>query len=100
MSEVKVNLTLLKHLVSELESSLLGAEELKKNKESKHLYVTELSKASGLAAGILTEAGMLIGDIQYLSTGVSGLAPTKGTNAALSPLEKLLGGLKGSGGSN
>ena len=93
MSKNKVNLDVLKRLVSELETSLVQAEGIAKTEKLD--YVVELSKASGLAAGILTEAGLLMQDIQYLVTGINGPPSSK-----QELLDKLLGGLKVPGSSN
>ncbi len=93
MSKTKVNLDVLKRLVSELETSLTHAESVAKAQNLD--YIVELSKAGGLAAGILTEAGGLMQDIQFLVTGGSG--PTSKQQELL---DKLLGGLKMPGSSN
>ncbi|HEY5268685.1 MAG TPA: hypothetical protein VII94_06235 [Candidatus Saccharimonadales bacterium] len=93
MSKSKINLDVLKRLVSELETSLTQAESIAK--AEKLDYVVEMSKASGLAAGILTEAGLLMQDIQFLVTGANGPPSNK-----QELLEKLLGGFKMPGSSN
>ena len=54
-----------------------------------------MNKATGLAAGIMMEAGLLMGDIQHL---ISGVTTPSGTKSDF--LEKLLGGLKGPGNTN
>lgn len=93
MSKNKVNLDTLKRLVSELELSLTQAENIAK--AEKLDYIVELSKASGLAAGVLTEAGLLMQDIQHLVTGVN-MPPSSKQEL----LDRLLGGLKMPGSSN
>lgn len=92
----KVDLKLLKKLVGELETSLVNAEAIKKDAEDAKSdtsdYVVEMSKCAGLAAGIMAESTMLVGDIQNAVHASQGPAP-KGD-----PLSKLLAGLKGGGG--
>lgn len=87
----KIKLDLLKRLVSELESSISKSDLLASSTE-KIEYVVELSKAGGLAAAIMGESALLVGDIQYLTQGAP--APTAGSKAEL--LEKILG-TKGTG---
>lgn len=60
---MKVNLTLLKRLVSELESALAAGDKLTVDKTDLNQYVVEMSKAIGLASGVMSEASMLIVDI-------------------------------------
>jgi hypothetical protein len=64
----KVDLTLLKRLVTELDSALENAEQIAANKNEENVqdYVVEMAKATGIAAGVLQEATMLIGDINQL----------------------------------
>jgi len=88
----KVDLNLLKRLVSELESSLNMADTLLVNTE-KTEYVVEMNKASGLATGVMTEAALLITDIQFLVQG--GSVPAKSDT-----LDKVLGAFKFPGGKN
>jgi len=95
MSKNKVDLTILKRLVSELESELTTADGIKTDVHADKIeWVVSLNKATGLAAGILTEAGLLMGDIQHLVAG-----PSSGTSDK-DFLNKLLGGLKGPGNAN
>jgi len=92
----KVDLTLLKKLVGELESSLGTAEGIKADKQDTsdlHDYVIEMSKCAGLAAGIMTEATMLIGDIGAVVRQSQGPSPSD-----KDPLSKILGAIKGNGG--
>lgn len=63
----KVDLTLLKKFVTNLEESLNAAEKLRGAEDNDtHATIMEFAKASGLAAGIMQEASMLVGDIQSL----------------------------------
>jgi len=89
----RVDLTLLKRTVAELETTLIAAEALKPdltNSGDKVEWTIELNKATGLAAGVLTEAGLLMADIQAL---IQGLAPSAAAGKDF--MEKILGGLKG-----
>ncbi len=65
---LKVDLTLLKRLVTELDAALEGAEQIAANKSDENVqdYIVEMSKATGIAAGVLQEATMLIGDINQM----------------------------------
>lgn len=97
MGKTKVDLTLLKRLVSELETSVstlgtLGTESASKERAIE--LTVEASKAAGVAAGVMQEAGMLILDIQNLVQG-SQMSQNKSDL-----LEKIMGTLKGPGTSN
>lgn len=96
MSKSKVDLTVLKRLVSELEAELATADGIKTDVNADKVeWLVSLNKATGLAAGVLTEAGLLMGDIQQLvAGGPSAMSPDKDL------LTKLLGGLKGPGNAN
>lgn len=95
MSNGKIDLTILKRMVAELEASVNTAEAIRTDvKADKVEWVVELHKATGLAAGVLTEAGLLMGDIQHLVQG----GPATSNKQDL--LEKILGGFKGPGGTN
>jgi hypothetical protein len=89
--EMKVDLTLVKRLVAELETALASADNIRANKTEENIldYVVEMSKCTGLAAGIMQEATLLMGDIQ------------KVTNHHTLPkediLSSLLGAIKGGG---
>lgn len=92
----KVDLTILKKLVEQLEIELAAAEEIKKNENSVLSdYVVGMSKAAGLAAGIMQEGSLLVGDIQSV-VRTSQQVPSKNSDF----LEKLLGGIKGDGTAN
>jgi hypothetical protein len=95
MAKNKVDLTTLKRLVAELEATLNTAEGIQTDVSGDKVeYIVEMNKATGLAAGAMMEAGLLMGDIQHLIQGA-------GTPATKSDfLEKLLGSLKGPGNTN
>jgi hypothetical protein len=89
----KVDLKLIKKLMGELETTLATAEGIKADAPNSDVtdYVVEMQKAAGLAAGIMTEAGLLVGDIVAAVRGTS--SPEKDS------LTKILGSvLKGGGG--
>lgn len=95
MSKNKIDLSLLKRLVSELDSLIASAEGMSTDiKADKNEWVLELSKATGVAASVMTEAGLLIGDIQQEIVGVP---PAEGKQDVLA---KILGGIKGTGNTN
>lgn len=90
----KVELETIKRLMAELESTLSTAEGISTDVKADRIeYVVEMNKATGIAAGIMMEAGILMGEIQQLIQGAG--APSKADF-----LEKLLGGLKGPGNTN
>ncbi len=92
MAKNKVDLTIVKRLLAELEATLATAEGINTDVNADKVeYVVEMNKATGLAAGVMTEAGLLMGDIQSLIQG-AGSSTTKADF-----LEKLLGSLKGPG---
>ena len=88
----KVDLTLLKRTTDALEKTLAMADSIKDNAD-KIEWSIELDKAAGLAAGILTEAGLLLADIQGTKQVGMGSSPDLKTD-----LDKLFG--KMPGGSN
>jgi hypothetical protein len=91
----KVDLDTIKRLMAELESTLATAEGITTDvKADKIEFMVEMNKATGLAAGIMMEAGLLMGDIQQLIQGAG--APASKSDF----LEKLLGSLKGPGTQN
>lgn len=95
MSKNKVDLATLKRLVAELESTLSAAEGIQTDVAADKVeFIVEANKATGLAAGIMMEAGLLMGDIQNLIQGAG--APASKADF----LEKILGGLKGPGNAN
>jgi hypothetical protein len=88
MKPGKVDLDLLKRLVAELEISLNTAYGIKTDlKSEKEEYVIEMSKATGLASGVMTEAALIVGDIQHLLTQPG--------SKSMDLLDKIMGGLKG-----
>jgi len=89
----KVDLTLLKKFVGELENSLSTADGIKTSEGDISEYIVELSKAAGLCAGIMQEAAMLVADVQAQVMAVQSPAPA----AKADIFEKLLGSLKGPG---
>ena len=94
MTEMKVNLSMIKKLVAELESGLEAAEGLK-TKEGASIgdCVVEMSKAAGLAAGIMQEGTFLVNDIQAVVRVVQ--QPPAPKNDFL---DKILSGIKGGSG--
>lgn len=96
MSKPKVDLTTLKRLVAELESIVSAADGIKTDVNGDKVeYVVEMSKATGIVAGIIGESGMLMGDIYAQIQSVS--APS---SAKSDFLDKILGPLKGPGNAN
>jgi hypothetical protein len=96
MSKNKIDLAIIKRLLSELESTIATAEAINTDVNADKIeYIVEMNKATGLAAGLMTEAGLLMGDLQHYIQGVSAPGTTKADF-----LEKLLGGLKGPGNAN
>jgi len=90
----KVDLTLLKKLVIELEASLTTAEGVVETDHNG--YFVEMSKGAGLAAGVMQEASMLIMDIYGVVQSKQG-----GVSVKESFFGDLLGKFKGGiGGSN
>lgn len=61
MTKDKVDLTLVKKLIGELEISINIAEKVAES--DKDTYFIEMSKSAGLAAGVMQEASLLIIDI-------------------------------------
>lgn len=97
--DVKVDLTLLKKLVSALESQLDAANAIAaaKNNENVADYVVEMSKATGISASIAKEASLLVGDIrQAIKLNTSPSAGADDLEAILGPLLKGGSGLPGS----
>lgn len=83
----KIDLTLLKRLVSEVEQGITTAEKLKLLPDGKNDYIVEMSRTTGLLAGIMTEATMLVGDVQTLLSG----APPLDKSSIDALTEKLFG---------
>lgn len=95
MAKMKVDLTLLKRMMAELEASLNTAESINTDvKADKIEWIVEMNKATGLAAGVMTEAGLLMGDIQIqIQDSPPGVSKQDF-------LDKIMGGLKGPGSTN
>lgn len=94
MSKNKVDLTTLKRLVAELDATLSAAEGIQTDVAADKVeFTVEVNKATGLAAGVMMEAALLMGEIQALLQ-----VATPSTKSDF--LDKLLGGLKGPGNSN
>jgi hypothetical protein len=53
-------------------------------------YIVEMAKAAGLCAGVMQEAGLLIGDLHGATLAIQG-----GTVPKADFLDKILGPLKG-----
>lgn len=90
--ESKVDLTLLKKFVGELESGLQVADGIRTSEGDMAEYLVELAKANGIAAAVMQEAAMLVGDIQNQMMKIQN--PTSSKNDFI---EKLLGSAKGGG---
>jgi len=90
----KVDLDLLKRLVGELESALAISETIREDELDLNEYIIEMSKAAGLAAGIMQEATGLVGDIQMTVR----IAQGPSSKDKEDPLTKLMGLVKGVGG--
>lgn len=89
-----IDLKLLKKLVGELEASLQVAESIKTSVDVDTAeYIVEMSKAAGLCAGVMSEAGMLIGDLQQATVAVQNVSGAPKSDF----LDKILGPLKGGG---
>jgi hypothetical protein len=89
----KVDLTILKKLVGELESTLSTADAIATAVDPDTAeHVVELSKAAGLCSGIMQEAAMLVLDIQM---SVRQTPVDKSSNM----LDTLLNTIKGGNGS-
>ena len=96
MSKQKLDLSTLKRLVAELESITSAAEGIKTDVNGDKVeYVVEMSKATGICAGIITESGLLMGDLYGLIQSVSAPSTSKSDL-----LDKILGPLKGGGNTN
>lgn len=89
MSKPKVDISLLKRLVAELESSLSVMESIQTDVNTdNNEFVVEASKAGGLAAGIMQEATVVLVKIHTVIDG------TQNAPATQDFLSKILGPLK------
>ena len=90
-----IDLTLLKKFLSELDNAVNTAETLRAGEgDTKELVLVELAKATGLAASVMQEASMVVGDIQRQMMKLQN--PTPGGSSDL--ISKLFGGTPGGGG--
>lgn len=90
MSKIaSVDLTLLKRFVSELETGLATADAIRTVEGPIPDYLVEMSKTSGLAASVMQEASMLVGDIQKQMMQLQNPSSSQGDL-----LDKLFGGSK------
>jgi hypothetical protein len=65
MATPRVDLTLLKRLVRELEASIFQAEKLHTEKSGDpNDYTVEIFRAMGLISGVIAEGTLLIGDLR------------------------------------
>lgn len=94
----KIDLKLLKEFVSELERSLNSADGIRIAAGDKNQYLIEMSKAAGLASGIMQEAILLIADIQASILAVQSPGAPAAKNTTTDLIDKLLGPLKGPSG--
>jgi hypothetical protein len=106
MSKKILDLSLMKKLIAELETTMTEADKLRSlvetvkheiNTDIKTNCIIELNKALGLTAGILTEAGMLMGDLQHQMHGVPSGSGGPGGSDKEDFMKKILGGLGGQG---
>lgn len=89
----KIDLSLLKEFVESMEASIAVAEDLQDSQtdQGKNVSIIELSKAAGLAAGIMQEASLLIMDMQAAVRSLQVPPPPhadKSLNQILSPSNK------------
>jgi hypothetical protein len=93
----KIDLDVLKQLVGELESTLSTADSIRADANSKvSEYIVEMSKAAGLAAGVMQEAAMLVMDVQTAVQLSQGPAPKEDGLKSLMNILKGGGNLPGS----
>lgn len=82
---LQIDLTLLKRLVSEFENAIASTAKMEENEDlARNDYIVELSKIIGYTSGLVTEATLLMGDVQSLIKAASAGASTA------SSIEKLL----------
>lgn len=93
MTTAKVDFTIIKRLVSELEATTIKAEEMKEAGGSQVDFIIEMSKATGLASQISAEGVYLISDIQKIMVGKP--EDLLGVKDIFSKAAKGLGGLGG-----
>ena len=88
----KVDLTLIKKLVDELDKTISLSEKIKESSDNNE-YIIEMSKGIGLCSGIVSEGTMLIADIAELLSTASG-PPSDSKTSSL--INKLFGNPSGS----
>jgi len=90
--KAKINLSLLKKLVSELEKSVELLEGIPIDKEEGLVnYITEVARASGLAGIVVQEAKMLVKDMYTLIQLASGPTPPSESDV-IAELDKMFRG--------
>lgn len=101
--DARVNLDILKKFVGELELLVEAANRMADNKDQHDVkdYLTELAKASGLAAAVAGEATLVVGDIKQIIKMNSATVPAgKADDDLLALFNALKGGNTGLPGSN
>lgn len=89
MSKPKVDLTLLKRLMAELESAVSTMESIQTDVNIDHKeFVVEGSKAAGLAAGVMQESAVILAQLHDTMDGTQNAAGTRDI------LSKILGPFK------
>lgn len=89
MSKPKVDLTLLKRLVAELESAVGTVEGIQTDVNTDHNeFMVEASKAAGLAAGVMQEAAVVLMQLHDTMDG------TQNSAGAQDFLDKILSPFK------
>jgi hypothetical protein len=89
--KLKVDLSLLKSLVAELEASVAKADGMGDNTPTDQ-YIAEMARASGLVMALSNESGLLVKDIYAVIRFASVPVGVQPTNTELEELEKVLGG--------
>jgi hypothetical protein len=93
----QISLSLLKRLVSELETTLDLTDSIREARGDVQQYIIESHKAAGLAAGIMKEGSMLVADIHML---IRHNTETGATTEKPESIHDILGGLLGKGSSD
>lgn len=86
LKNVKVDLTLLKKFIAELELNLSVADGIHATKGNVNDYLVEMAKSAGLAVSVSQEANMVVGDIHKQMMKI------QSPSASGELLEKLFGG--------
>lgn len=91
MSKPKIDLTLFKNLLSELESSLEKAEEIYEEDGSMTEYIIAMLKSFGICAGLAQEATFITQDINKIVLSLQNLSvKDDSSNETLNSLLNLL----------